>query len=111
VSLVANEASVSNFQITPSQYQLFNFTVERPTTLRIRMIATAPVNLILLNSEDRASYEPGQTDTRSYKTSWGRRSDIDAEVRVKPGTWYLAVEGSMEPSKGRIEVLKRNFQE
>lgn len=106
MSPVAKEASVRNFQITPSQYELFRFTVERPTNLRIRMIATAPVNLVLLDSEDRAYYESAQTETHSYEAAWGRKSDLDTSVRVGPGTWYLAVEGSTEPSRGRIEVFK-----
>ena len=90
------ESTVRKFELTPSQYELFRFTVERPSTLRIRMIATAPVSLVLLDSEDRVEYE----------ASWGRKSDLDETVSVAPGTWYLAVEGSTEPSSGRIEVFK-----
>ncbi len=106
MSPVANDAFVRNFDITPSQYQLFRFSIERPTTLHIRMIATAPVNLVLLDGDDRASYESGGTETHTYEASWGRKSDLDASLRISPGTWYLAVEGSTEPSRGRIEVFK-----
>jgi hypothetical protein len=100
------EASVRQFKITPNQYELFRFTVAYPTTLRIRMIATSPVNLILLDSEDRVDYERGRGSTHSYTAAWGRRSDLETSVKVDPGTWYLAVEGSTEPSSGRIEVFQ-----
>jgi len=99
------DTSTRRFEITPNQYELFRFTVGRPSTLQIRMMATAPVNLVLLDSEDRAEYETGKNITYSYKTSWGRRSELDERVHLTPGTWYLAVEGSTEPSKGRIDVL------
>lgn len=100
------QPSVRNFQITPSQYELFRFTVTQSTTLHIRMMATAPVNLVLLDSDDRADYESGRNATHPYTASWGRRSDLETDIKVKPGTWYLAVEGSTEPSRGRIEVFQ-----
>ena len=100
------QPSVRNFQITPSQYELFRFTVTHPTMLHIRMMATAPVNLVLLDSNDRADYESRRNATHSYAASWGRRSDLETDIKVDPGTWYLAVEGSTEPSKGRIEVFQ-----
>ena len=96
--------AVREFRITPSQYELFRFVVERPARLHIRMMATSPVNLVLLDSEDRAEYESGRGDTHSYAAAWGRRSDLEESVKVDPGTWYLAVEGSTEPSRGRIEL-------
>lgn len=101
-----SEKSVRKFQITPSQYALFRFTITRPTTLVIRMIATAPVSLMLLDSEERAEYENGHRQTHSYTAAWGRKSDLETAVKVDPGTWYLVVEGSSEPSKGRIEVFQ-----
>ena len=94
------------FQVTASQYELFRFNVTRPTLLHIRMLATAPVNLVLLNSEDRAGYEQGQNLTHSYAASWPRKSDLETDIKVDPGTWYLAVEGSTEPSHGRIQVFQ-----
>lgn len=102
---------VRTFQITANQYELFRFTVDRRTTLNIRLIATAPVNLVLLDSRDRAKFEDPQTQTHSYEAAWGRRSDLEESVRVAPGTWYLAVEGSTEPSSGRIEVFTRRSQQ
>jgi len=98
------EASLRKFQITPNQYELFRFTVARPTTLHVRMIATAPVNLLLLDGRDRAEYESGES--HSYAAAWGPKSDLEAAVEVDPGTWYLVVEGSKEPSRGRIEVFQ-----
>jgi hypothetical protein len=99
------EMAVRSFKITPNQYQLFRFSVARPATLHLRMIATAPVNVLLLDSEDRAEYESGK-DTHSYAAAWGRRSELEETVKVQPGTWYLVVEGSTEPSKGRIEIFR-----
>jgi hypothetical protein len=96
--------SSKKFDITPNQYELFRFTIPRPTTLHIRMIATAPVNLLLLDNEDRAQYESGKNKTTTYAAAWGRRSDLEAALQIDPGTWYLAVEGSTEPSKGRVEL-------
>jgi hypothetical protein len=100
------EASVRTFHISPSQYELFRFTITRRSTLRIHLIATAPVNLLLLDSEGRSEYERGKTESYSYEAAWGRRSDLETTVRVRPGTWYLVVEGSTEPSRGRLEVFQ-----
>ena len=101
-----SEALVKSFRISPSQYELFRFTITRRTTLRIRMIATAPVNVILLDSDDRAQYETGNWATHTYEASWGRKSELEAAVKVDPGTWYLSVEGSTEPSRGRVELFQ-----
>ena len=101
------DASVRKFRINPSEYELFKFVVPEPTTLHVRMIATAPVNLLLLDSEDRIDYERGQGENHIYSAAWGRRSDLETAVKVDPGTWYLAVEGSTEPSSGRIEVSSK----
>jgi hypothetical protein len=98
--------SVKKFEITPNQYELFRFTIPRPTTVHIRMIATAPVNLLLLNNEDRAQYESGRYQTHTYTAAWGRKSDLEAAVKVNSGTWYLAVEGSTERSTGRVELYQ-----
>jgi hypothetical protein len=101
-----NEASVKNFRLTPTQYELFTFTATRPPTLVIRMIATAPVNLLLLDHDGRAEYERGNV-TAAYRAEWGRRSYLEAEEEVEPGTWYLVVEGGPEMSSGRVEVLQK----
>jgi hypothetical protein len=99
------EASVRKFQITASQYEMFRFTIPESAKLRIRLVATAPVNLLLLDSEDRAEFERNKSNYR-YTAAWGRRSDLETTVPVDPGTWYLVVEGSTEPSAGRVEVLE-----
>jgi hypothetical protein len=109
MSQTSKEPAVRNFRVTPSQYELFKFTVVRPTTLFIRMIATAPVNLLLLDNEDRAEYESG-SETTTYTASWGRRIHLEVEEAVTPGTWYLVVEGSTELSSGRIEVLQEQIR-
>jgi hypothetical protein len=101
------EASVKNFRLTPTQYELFTFTATRPATLVIghSKIATAPVNLLLLDHDGRAEYERGNV-TAAYRAAWGRRSYLEAEEEVEPGTWYL-VEGGPELSSGRVEVLQK----
>jgi hypothetical protein len=100
------EMAVRKFEITPSQYQLFRFNVGKPTTLQLRMIATAPVNVMLLDDEDRGKYESGKAATHPYTAAWGRRSELEESVKVEAGTWYLVIEGSSEPSTGRIEILQ-----
>jgi hypothetical protein len=98
--------SVREFEITPNQYQVFRFLITRPTTLRIQLIATAPVNLVLLDTQGLADYEHGKGQTHTYIAAWGRRKDLDAAVEVDPGTWYLVVEGSTDYTRGRIEVFQ-----
>jgi hypothetical protein len=98
------EVAVRRFSINPNQYELFRFIIERPTTLQVRMIATAPVNLLLLDSEQRAQYENGNRASHEYTVAWPRKSDLDQAVKVESGTWYLVVEGSTDSSEGRIWV-------
>jgi hypothetical protein len=102
------EASVREFEISPNQYEPFRFWVERPATLNIVLFATAPVNLVLLNSEQKVEYERGESTTHPYTAAWPRKRDLEAAVKVDPGTWYLVVEGSTEPSRGRIQVAVNN---
>jgi hypothetical protein len=96
---------IRNFEISPNEYEIFRFTISQPKILLLRMIATAPVNLLLLDSYQRKEYEQGQGETHRYTAAWGRRSDLDEKIEVGSGTWYLVVEGSTESSKGKIEVL------
>lgn len=99
-----NEESVRKFEVTPSQYQLFRFKVARPTVMNVQLIATTPVNLVLLNDSEKTEYEKGNSATHTYTAAWGRRSDLEATVKVDPGTWYLVVEGGEESSRGRVMV-------
>lgn len=97
-------AVVREFYISPNQYQLFRFSVSRPSTLYVNMIATAAVDVLLLDNEARTEYENGGDSFSAYR--WGRRVSIDDPVEVAPGTWYIVVEGRDEPSRGRIKVLQ-----
>ena len=101
------KGEIRRFKISPDQYELFKFQVPEKASMRVRMIATAPVNLMLLDGDERTAYESGETATHEYEAAWGRKSDLDATVKVAPGTWYLVVEGSTEPSSGRVEVFLR----
>jgi hypothetical protein len=101
-----SEAAIRKFRITANQYEVFRFRINQTGNLRIRMFATAPVNLFLLSSDDKIELEERGIDSTTYTTAWSRRSDLDTIFRVDPGTWYLVVEGSTEPSTGRIEVLE-----
>jgi hypothetical protein len=109
--MTETDASVRKFKITANQYEMFKFVIPQSAKLRIRMLATAPINLLLLDSEDRAEFEKFMRERNksnyTYTAAWGRRSDLDTTVPVDPGTWYLVVEGSTEPSSGRVEVLER----
>jgi len=98
-----SQASIRKFEVNPSQYELFRFTVPRPTTLYVRMMATDPVDVLLLDADDRADYESGNP-RHSYRNAWGRRIDLDEDVEVYPGTWYIAIQGRDEFSRGRLEV-------
>jgi hypothetical protein len=100
-----SEASLRKFKITASQYEMFRFVITQKAKLRVRLWATAPVNVLLLDSEDRAEFELNKSNY-TYTAAWGRRSDLEATVPVEPGKWYLVVEGSTEPSSGRVEVLE-----
>jgi hypothetical protein len=53
-------------RVNPHQYQLFRLSVSWHATFYINMIATATVDVILLDSDDRGQYESGNeyTDTR-----------------------------------------------
>jgi hypothetical protein len=69
------------------------------------MMTTAPVDVVLLDANDRADYVAGNP-TYTYENKWGRRTYLEDAVEVSPGTWYIAVEGREEPSKGRLEVYQ-----
>jgi hypothetical protein len=99
-------ASVRRFNITASQYEMFRFIIARNAKLRIRVLATAPVNLLLLDPEDKFMFEEKGSDYTSYTASWPRKSDFETTIPVDAGTWYLVVEGSMDPSTGRVDVFE-----
>ncbi len=100
-----SQASVRKFEVMPSQYELFRFTVPRSTTLYVRMMATDPVDVVLLDADDLADYKSGNP-RHSYQKAWGRRNDLEDDIEVLPGTWYIAIEGREHPSKGRLEVYQ-----
>ncbi len=54
-------------------------------TLNVQLIATAPVNLLVLSPEEKADYENGKKATHTYKAAWGRRSDLDEASRSIAG--------------------------
>jgi hypothetical protein len=100
-----SQATVRRFEVMPSQYELFRFSVPRSTTLSLRMVATDPVNVVLLDADDRADYESGNP-RYTYQNAWGRRSYLEDAIEVPPGTWYIAIEGREQASKGRLEVYQ-----
>jgi hypothetical protein len=105
--------SIRDFNVTPSQFQEFLLTLDRTTVVRIELTATAPVGLMILDSDGLYEYKKrgqkssfdvvGSLSPRSYALS--PRSHIRAEIRLEAGTWYLIVEGSREPSSGRISTF------
>lgn len=98
------EAASREFQISPNQYQVFRFSVSRPT-LYISMLATAPVNVFLVDSDGKYEYENGIDSFSAFR--WGRRVSIDESVNVDPGTWYIIIEGRDDESRGRIKVYQQ----
>jgi hypothetical protein len=101
------EAAVREFNVAPNEYQVFRFSIPRPSTLYINMIATASVDVLLLDNENRSKYEYG--DDSYFAFTWGRRTSIDEDVDVEPGTWYIIVEGRDEWSRGRVRVLEQRL--
>jgi hypothetical protein len=97
--------AVRDFEIKPTEYEPFRFRVDRPTTLNIQLIATAPVNLVLLDGDQKLDYEKGKNATHPYTAAWPRKSYLETPFKVDAGTWYLVVEGSTEPSRGKIVVF------
>src|SRR5438128_821093 len=98
-----SQTSVRRFEVGPGQYTMFRFSVRSWKPIFIRLIATAPVDILLLDSDDRTDYENGNPN-HSYRNAWGRRVDLQEEVQVEPGTWYVAIEGRDQWSTGRLEV-------
>ncbi len=96
--------STRYFRIGPSQYQVFRFTLPRPRPVRITLSAEAPVNVLLLTGSELAEYSDGTAVTHPYGGAWGKRRELDAVAKLGPGTWYVVVEGSTEPSSGRLEI-------
>ena len=98
-----SQTSIRRFEVGPGQYVMFRFTVQNRRPVFINMIATAPVNVLLLDSYDRTDYEKGNA-SHSYEHAWGRRVDLREELRLEPGTWYVVIEGRDSLSSGRLEI-------
>jgi hypothetical protein len=105
----SGKSAVKEFKLAPADYALYEFLVPRPTTIYIRMIATAPVNLLLLDDRDRNEFERANQKIR-YRVAWGRRTFLEVEEEINAGTWYLAVEGLEEPSSGRVELFAERLR-
>ncbi len=65
-----SQSTGQRFEVRPSEYELFRFTVPRSTTLSVRMMATDPVNVVLLDADDRMDYEGGNP-SYTYQNAWG----------------------------------------
>lgn len=98
------EELAGEFEITPTQYQSFRFRVAGRTTVKILLIATAPVTLLLQRTY-KAEHEE-KMNSFSDARSWPSRKSVDEDLELDPGTWYLAVEAVDEPSRGLIKVLR-----
>jgi len=96
--------SARYFRITPSQYQVFRFSLPESRRVHIGLSASAAVKVLLLNSGELAEYVDGEGATHPYTAAWGRRTDLDVTERIGPGTWYVIVEGSTEASSGRLDI-------
>jgi hypothetical protein len=96
--------SIRRFRVTPSQFQVFRFTLERTTVVRIELIATEPVGLIILDSDGLFEYEHGSLSTYEVAESLPPRSYARASIRLTAGTWYLIVEGFKKASEGRVHM-------
>ena len=92
------------FSIKADEYEVFRFSIPRRMDVHIRLLAASPVNLVLLDAEDKKKYEDNARQTHEYEASWGRRSDLEASVKLDAGTWYLIIEGSTDDSNGILEI-------
>ena len=90
------------FEVWPSEYVAFRFTIRKSRTLYIRMVATSPANLLVMDSDNYAAYKRGD---ESYSIErWSKRIDIEGEIDAWPGTWYMVVEGRDQQSTGLLDV-------
>ncbi|SRR5579862_3149102 len=97
-------ASYREFKVTPSQYEVFRFSLPRRTAVNIDMIATKPVNLVVLGREEMQEYEHGQLASHSFTRVWNGRRSLNEQVDLDEGTWYLIVEGHKAKSVGTIRL-------
>lgn len=97
--------SIRCFRVTPNQFQVFRFTIEHTTVVRIELIATEPVSLMILDSDGLNEYEHGDLSTFEVEKSLPPRTYARASIRLRSGTWYLIVEGHKKASDGRIHML------
>ena len=95
-------ASTRTFEVTPSQYEVFRFSLPRRTTVNINMIATEPVNIVVLDSDEMYEYEHGELSTHDVTEVWNGRVQLSKSIRLSEGTWYLIVEGHKAKSTGKI---------
>jgi hypothetical protein len=90
------------FSVRADEYDEFRIRVERRSSMRVRLFATAAVTLSLLDGDDHR--ELGDPDATSFSTTaaWNRKVEVDENVWVDPGSWWLVVEGNAAPSAGVI---------
>jgi hypothetical protein len=90
------------FELGPNEYVVFRFSVRRSRTLYIRMLATSPVNLLVMDPGNYADYKSGD---ESYSIErWSKRIALEEEIDIWPGTWYIVIEGREQQSSGWLEV-------
>ena len=61
------------FRVTPNQFQVFKYTLEKRAVVRIEMSATEPVSTMVLDSDDFYEYVKGSLTTFEVERSWPRR--------------------------------------
>ena len=99
-----NKSLVRRFEVGAGEYVVFRFTLRRDTSLYVRMYATNPANVLLLDSGNYAEYKSGIPDYH-YTKIWSQRIQFEDEVSVWAGTWYIVVEGRDQTSGGWLEVF------
>lgn len=92
------------FDIDADEYQVFRFTLRRPARVRIRIVASEPVNVLLLDRDERLDYESQHDDELIFTAQWRCRDNLEVTQTVDAGQWAIVIEGDESPSVGIIDV-------
>lgn len=96
--------SIRSFQVTPNQYQEFKFSVDRSAEMRIELNATEEVTLKILDREGLAEYKNSPSFDVAQSFSLPPRRYVRARIPLRPGLWFVIVEGYERATSGTIDV-------
>ena len=97
-------AAARRFRVTPKQFQVFRYTLKKRAIVRVEMIATEPVAMMVLDTDDFYEYDKGSLSTFEVERSWPPKGFVRDRFPLSEGTWYIIVEGYKAPSSGRFQI-------